>query len=131
MTTRPKSFSESYPAVEASVPRARRPVADYVVASAADSDAHQLDSIRLAVSEAVTNAVMHAYRGSMGLIHVSATALPDEIWVLVSDDGCGFQTPPAQPGLGWGLALIADAADDFTIAERGAGGTEVRMRFAV
>jgi two-component sensor histidine kinase len=54
-----------------------------------------------------------------------------ELWILVADEGCGHQTASANPGLGWGLALIAEACDDFILAERSAGGTEARMRFDV
>jgi two-component sensor histidine kinase len=51
--------------------------------------------------------------------------------VLVSDSGCGYQTPPERPGLGLGLVLIADACDEFVIAERAEGGTEARMQFVL
>ncbi len=88
-----------------------------------------LHAIRLAVSEAVTNAVRHAYRGATGRVYVTAARVPGEFVVLVSDDGCGHQTPAENPGFGWGLAVIADATDHFVITERGSGGTDVRMRF--
>jgi anti-sigma regulatory factor (Ser/Thr protein kinase) len=89
----------------------------------------QVEAIRLAVSEAVTNAIVHGYRGADGEVAVTAGVAGEELWVLVTDEGCGHQTPPASPGLGWGLALIADACEEFVIAEGSGGGTEVRMRF--
>jgi anti-sigma regulatory factor (Ser/Thr protein kinase) len=91
----------------------------------------QLEAVRIAVSEAVANAVMHAYREDPGEVHVTAAVSEDGMWILIADDGCGFQTPARRPGLGWGLALIAHAADELVLAERVGGGTEVRMRFAV
>jgi serine/threonine-protein kinase RsbW/stage II sporulation protein AB (anti-sigma F factor) len=124
-----ENLSESYPAVRETVPAVRRAVAS--VAQAAGAPANQLDSVRLAVSEAVTNAVIHAYRGCTGQIHVTAAIASGELWVLVADDGCGFQSPSPQPGQGWGLALIAGAADSFEIATRSNGGTELRMQFAI
>jgi anti-sigma regulatory factor (Ser/Thr protein kinase) len=91
----------------------------------------ELEAVRIAVSEAVSNAVLHAYREDPGEVHVTAAVSDGGLWVLVADDGCGFQTPAERPGLGWGLALIAHAADELVLAERVGGGTEVRMRFAV
>lgn len=124
-----ETFGETYPATPESVARARGEVSDYAVALGATPEV--ADSIRLAVSEAMTNAVIHAYRGSPGDIHVTAAAIGGELWVLVADEGCGFQTPAERPGLGLGLALIAQACDEFVITERGEGGTEARMRFVL
>ncbi len=121
------SVNESYPALPDAVPQARTQIGDF--ASAAGLSGEALHAVRLAVSEAVTNAVRHAYRGCAGRIYVTAARLPDEFVVLVADDGCGYQTPAENPGFGWGLAVIADATDHFVITERGSGGTEVRMRF--
>lgn len=123
------TVSESYAAVPSAVSRARNQIAAY--AASCGLAGTSVDAVRLAVSEAVTNAVRHAYRAGTGMIHVTAARLSGEFVVLVADDGCGYRTPADDPGLGWGLALIADAADDFVISERGTGGTEIRMRFLV
>ena len=123
------SVSESYPAQPDAVPTARAQIGDFALAAGIGGEA--LHAIRLAVSEAVTNAVRHAYRGRAGLVYVTAASVRGEFVVLVSDDGCGYQTPAETPGFGWGLAVIADATDEFVITERGGGGTEVRMRFRV
>lgn len=88
-----------------------------------------VDSVRLAVSEAVTNAVLHAYGEAPGEVHVTLAIADEEFWILVADDGCGHQSVPASPGLGLGLALIADACQHFLITERSGGGTELRMGF--
>jgi anti-sigma regulatory factor (Ser/Thr protein kinase) len=118
-----------FPAEPASVPRARRAVAEFAVA--AHADPHQVDSVRLSVSEAVTNAVVHAYRGLPGSVHVTAAVVPDGLWILVADDGCGLEPRTDRPGLGLGLGLIAQAADELTIVSRSTGGTELRMRFGL
>ncbi len=123
------SVSESYPAVPDAVPRARVRIGEFAAATGIGEPA--LHAVRLAVSEAVTNVVRHAYREGGGRVHVTAAHLPGEFVVLVADEGCGYQTPAENPGFGWGLALIADAADDFVLTERGDGGTEIRMRFLV
>ncbi len=92
----------------------------------------QLDSVRLAVSEAVTNVVRHAYPGRTGAIHLLAVVTTgQELWVLVADDGCGYQTPSTQPGLGLGLTIIAQLSEEYIITQLSTGGTEVRMRFPI
>ena len=91
----------------------------------------QRDAVRLGVSEALTNAVLHAYRGGSGSVYVSADVACAELWVLIADDGCGLRAVADSPGLGMGMALIADASDDFAIVSRSSGGIEVRMRFAI
>lgn len=124
-----RTLDELFPARAESIPLARSSVADFAGHVGTTDD--QLDRIRLAVSEAATNVVRHAYREGPGVLQVTATAMDDELWVLVADEGCGHQTPPVHPGLGWGLALIAEACDEFILTERSDGGTEARMRFLV
>lgn len=123
-------MSQLYPAIAESVPRARNDVVAFAVRRGA-SEA-QVAAIRLAVSEAVSNVVVHAYdRDRPGEIQVTAEIAARELWVLVSDEGRGFQAPARTPGLGWGLPLIAHMSDRLEIAERAEGGTEIRMRFAL
>jgi serine/threonine-protein kinase RsbW len=82
------------------------------------------------VSEAVTNAVVHAYRnGDVGRVHVTAAMAAGELWVLISDDGRGLHAWNDSHGLGIGLSLISGLSDDFSIVTRASGGTEVQMRF--
>lgn len=121
--------SQSYSAVPDSVTEARRWAADAAACAGAGPDV--IDSVRLAVSEAVTNVVLHAYRDGPGDVRLTLAAAEGEFWVLVSDDGRGHQSTPTSPGLGWGLALIANACQDFMIMERSCGGTELWMGFAL
>jgi serine/threonine-protein kinase RsbW len=130
LLTPDRTLDGTYLAHAESVGLARSEVAAFAAREGATPE--QTERIRLAVSEATTNVVRHAYpRRSPGVIHVTATALQDELWVLIADDGCGHQAPPVDPGLGWGLALIAEAASEFVITERADGGTEARMRFSL
>lgn len=119
----------SYPAEAESVARARRAVAELAMRLGASEEA--VAAIRLATSEAITNAVIHGYRGSPGRILLTATADGDELFVVVQDEGCGLKVPPTVPGLGVGWAVIADACEEFTVLERGGGGAELQMRFAL
>lgn len=121
------SLSESHPATPEVIPALRHAVADY--AQSVGVGGTQLDGVRLAVSEAVSNVVLHAYADARGTVHVSARVVGDELWILVADEGRGHTASPLRPGLGWGLAFIADAADEFALAERAEGGTEARMIF--
>jgi anti-sigma regulatory factor (Ser/Thr protein kinase) len=126
---RTNGLSERYPAEASSVATARDAVAG--LAASVGVDRERLESIQLAVSEVMTNAIQHGYRGRPGQIELTAAISSGELWVLVADNGCGFQTPAERPGLGWGLPLVAYASDHFVIAERPGGGTSVRMRFRI
>jgi len=110
-----------------SVPLARGALV--AVARSAGADTDQLEAVRLAVSEALTNAVIHAYPEAAGRIHVVAWAGRGEFIVEIADDGLGFQAHTDTPGLGMGLGLISQVTDDFTIRQPHAGGTAVRMWF--
>jgi serine/threonine-protein kinase RsbW len=124
-----ESLHETFSAIAPAVPSARHVVAGF--AAAAGFEAEALDSIRLAVSEAVTNVVRHAYPCGVGEIELLAGIASGELWVLIADRGCGFQMRTRNPGLGYGLAVIADASKAFVIAERSGGGTEVQLYFPV
>lgn len=115
------------PAIPASVPAIRRAIADFAYRSGAGAD--QVESVRLAVSEATTNVVVHAYRGALGRVYTSAWRTPGRLVILVGDDGCGLRSDSASPGLGLGLALIERVSDGFELVERSTGGTEVRIDF--
>lgn len=121
------NLNETYDASADSVPVARGHLAEF--AAGAGATGAQVDAIRLAASEAITNAVVHAYRGEHGLVYVNAAAVSGELWILVSDDGCGPRRRPCRPGLGLGLDLISKLSDEFAIVPRDCGGTEVRIRF--
>ncbi|HWD75565.1 MAG TPA: ATP-binding protein [Solirubrobacteraceae bacterium] len=121
------NLNETYEATAGSVVEARTRIAQ--VAAGAGATASQVDAVRLAASEALTNAVVHAYRDEPGGIHVNAAVVASELWILISDDGCGLQPRADRPGLGLGLGLISQVSDDFAIVSRASGGTEVRIRF--
>ncbi|MBV9192516.1 MAG: ATP-binding protein [Solirubrobacterales bacterium] len=122
-------FSKSYPAVAGSVARGREDLV--ALARAAGAEEQKVEAIRLAASEALTNAVVHAYAGGEGQVHVTGAANDGELWMLVADDGVGLDARVSKPGLGMGLALIASVADYFAVVKRSSGGTEIRMRFAL
>ncbi len=129
MITPRDGFSRSYPAISESVPKVRAELTE--VAAEAGIRGERLEAIRLAASEAVTNGVLHAYNGTGGTLQVSARRVNGEFWVLIGDDGTGLRPRGPHSGLGLGLALIAQLADEFQILSRSTGGTELRMQFRV
>jgi serine/threonine-protein kinase RsbW len=91
------------------------------------------DAMELAVSEAVTNAVVHAYRGPepAGRIELEATLTEDGLCVYVRDDGAGLTPVAESPGLGLGLPLMANLSERFEVRNRNGGGTEIVLHFPV
>lgn len=115
------------PAEPRSASQARRAVLDALKGIAVDRDA-----IGVVVSEAVTNAVIHAYRDreQPGAVHVSARLDDEGVEVAVADDGLGLRPRMDSPGVGLGMPLIADLADRVEISQ-GAPGTRVTARFVL
>lgn len=88
------------------------------------------EAARLAVSEAVSNVVVHSYRdASPGAFTLSVEWNGDELRVTVRDKGCGMAPRMDSPGAGLGLPLIANLAESFSVTAPPGGGTELRMTF--
>lgn len=88
--------------------------------------------IAVAVTEAVANVVVHAYRGiAVSGVEVALSGDPRGIDVEVRDRGIGLRPRDDSPGLGLGLGLMAELADAFEVADLAGGGTCVRLRFAL
>ena len=104
-----------------------------IKAFAAQHGAADPDAVALAVSEAVTNAVVHAYADAPepGEIEVIAQRVGDDrLEIFVCDDGRGMLPRHDSPGVGLGLPLVATLAESFEVQARTGGGTQVRMAFA-
>jgi serine/threonine-protein kinase RsbW/stage II sporulation protein AB (anti-sigma F factor) len=86
--------------------------------------------VQLAVSEAATNAVVHAYRESDGHLQVRAHVEGMELIVVVVDTGSGLAPRADSPGLGLGMPLMASVTTRFQVVSQGKG-TEVQMAFAL
>jgi serine/threonine-protein kinase RsbW/stage II sporulation protein AB (anti-sigma F factor) len=89
-----------------------------------------IGDVALAVSEACTNVVMHAYANGDGGFRVTTERDGDSVLVTVSDEGDGMVPRPDSPGLGLGLPLIATLADSLEIRPADGGGTVVAMTFS-
>jgi anti-sigma regulatory factor (Ser/Thr protein kinase) len=122
------SLNERYPAVPDSVPGARKQLTAF--AAGVGMGGEQLEGLRLVVSEAVSNAVLHAYDQEQGEIHVTAAVVPGELWILIADEGVGLRADASENrGLGLGLGWMAQFSDGLTLLTRSSGGLEVRLSF--
>jgi anti-sigma regulatory factor (Ser/Thr protein kinase) len=89
-----------------------------------------LDPVHLVISEAVTNVVLHAYRGRRpGRVRLAASTQDSVLTLSVADDGVGMSPRTDSPGLGLGLAIIAKLAVDVQVASE--RGTQVIVRLAL
>jgi serine/threonine-protein kinase RsbW len=95
-------------------------------------DEQLLADMRLAITEACSNVVVHAYAGrEPGPLQVDATVGENELTVVVRDEGPGIAPHPGSPGLGLGLPLIASLAESVELGRDEHERTEVRMTFAL
>jgi serine/threonine-protein kinase RsbW len=122
-------FSETLPAVPRSVPVLRAAISSF--AREAGASGRTIEDIRLAVSEAISNAILHAYvdDDQPGAIWLTGELHDDILHITVSDAGRGMIPRIDSPGLGLGLPLIAQSAETFDVHDAGSGGTELRMSF--
>jgi anti-sigma regulatory factor (Ser/Thr protein kinase) len=90
-----------------------------------------LADVKLAVTEACTNVVVHAYPDGEGPMAVRALLEDRRLTVIVSDRGRGIVPRPDSPGLGLGLPLIATLADSLELGTGDDDATEVRMTFII
>ena len=91
------------------------------------------DDVRLAISEALSNVIMHAYPGDPGRLDTRADADPISrlLSFSVRDYGVGFRSRPDSPGMGMGVPIMTALAHAIEFAAPAGGGTEVRLTFAV
>jgi serine/threonine-protein kinase RsbW len=92
-----------------------------------------LGDLKLALTEACTNSVRHAYGEGGGLVEIVYRLYPDRLEVVVADEGEGF-TPDEredEPGElsegGLGIAIIEALSDEFEITQRDEGGSRLRF----
>ena len=126
------------PALSENESAARAIVAAFLVLP--DPTTEELADIRCAVSEAVTNAVIHGYRGTAGDIYISVKLFDDRtVKVEVRDRGCGiadieearrplFTTDASGERGGMGFAVMQTFTDKLSVRSKPGRGTVVSMR---
>jgi anti-sigma regulatory factor (Ser/Thr protein kinase) len=88
-----------------------------------------IEDMRLAVTEACTNVVRHAYAESEGTIDVLVRPDGDALQVVVADEGRGLGASPDTAGPGLGLPLIAALTDTLEIERDRCTGSRLVMGF--
>ena len=98
--------------------------------------AEVLGDLKLALTEACTNSVRHAYGDAAGLVHIVYELHSDRLVVEVSDSGEGFEPPTARVATlgadelaegGLGIAIIEALSDELEIGEGDDGGSRLRF----
>ena len=98
----------------------------------------ELNDIKTAVSEAVTNCIVHAYRDTVGLIEMTAKLTDDGVYIKIRDKGCGIEdvkkameplytTLPDEERSGLGFSVMESFTDSVTVKSKLGSGTTVVM----
>lgn len=105
-----------------------------------DLTIEEIADIRTAVSEAVTNAIVHGYRGTVGTIELCVKLLEgNEVYIRIKDCGCGipdvaqameplYTTAAAEERAGLGFAVMESFIDKLSVKSKVGRGTTVVMR---
>jgi serine/threonine-protein kinase RsbW len=96
---------------------------------ALELDPQILSDVKLAVTEACTNVVVHAYGEDDGPMEVAASVDGAVLRITVRDEGIGILPRPDSPGLGLGLPLIATLTESLELGRATDDRTEVAMVF--
>jgi serine/threonine-protein kinase RsbW len=89
-----------------------------------------IEDMRLAVTEACTNVVRHAYAdGEPGPVEILIRPVGDTLQVIVSDHGRGLRPRADSTGPGLGLPLIAALTHSLEIEQAPSSGSRLRMSF--
>ncbi len=115
-----------------------------VFMSRLDPTLEEVDDVKTAVSEAVTNAVIHGYRGGQGTIYLELTADLEEriLTVAVKDRGVGiadvkqamepmFTTDPEGERSGMGFSFMEAFMDQVEVESQPNHGTLVTMKKSI
>ena len=115
---------------------ARTVVAAFV--SQLDPTLEEISDIKTAVSEAVTNCIVHAYKEKLGTIYITVRILENnKISIKIRDRGCGIPdikqamqpafTTAGRERAGIGFAVMQSFTDKLTVSSRVGYGTTVVM----
>jgi anti-sigma regulatory factor (Ser/Thr protein kinase) len=125
----PVALQRSLPASPAALPRLRGLVKSFA-SGQCGADPDQASLIALAVTEAASNVVRHAYPDRPGMIDLRAESEDDHLRIRIADAGVGLGEPSPQRGLGAGLRIMQGLAETRLVSEPGRG-TAVELVFCV
>ena len=104
-----------------------------------DPPVDELSDVKTAVSEAVTNCIVHAYKNTVGTIEISMRILDqNRLYIKIKDKGCGiddiekameplFTTAPEEERAGLGFAVMESFMDKLSVRSKVSKGTTVIM----
>ncbi len=125
------------PSMSVNESTARAVVSSFVIQ--ADPTVEELSDIRTAVSEAVTNSIVHGYRHYSGKIEITVRILAErKIYIKIKDRGCGiedvkqameplFTTAPEEERSGLGFSVMQSFMDRLIVRSKPNIGTTVTM----
>lgn len=127
----------SFPSLSCNEALARMCVTAFV--SQLDPPVSTLAEIKTAVSEAVTNCIVHAYRGTVGIIDIRARIKDDTLYIKIRDKGCGiadikqamtplYTSAPEEERAGLGFAVMESFMEKVTVRSARDKGTTVTMK---
>ena len=98
----------------------------------------ELNDIKTAVSEAVTNAIVHGYPDTEGYVNMTAKLVGNTLHIEIADDGVGIEnleqamqpfytTKPNDERSGMGFTIIESFMDDLSVLSGVNKGTVVKM----
>jgi serine/threonine-protein kinase RsbW len=126
LTEQAATIRRSFPAGPGAPGVARRAIRDFL----RGIDPVALSDVLLAVSEVVTNCVVHGYRDRPGgEVAIEAHRSGASLHLSIADSGGGMAPRLDSPGLGLGLPLVGRVAERVDITAPAGGGTLVRMDF--
>lgn len=131
------NFQMSFPSRSANEGFARSAVACF--AAQMDPTLNELEDIKTAVSEAVTNAIVHAYPDSLGIVTLKARIVGENsLEIVVKDRGRGIPdiekarqpmfTTGGEERSGMGFTIMESFMDQLTVKSTLGKGTTVTMR---
>ena len=103
-----------------------------------DPTIEEISDIKTAVSEAVTNCIVHGYPNSVGEITIESNIIGDEVHINVFDNGVGIEniekaiepfytTKPNEERSGMGFTIMQNFMDDIQIKSKKGEGTKIYM----
>ncbi len=103
-----------------------------------DPTVDEVEDVKVAVSEAVTNAIVHGYEGKEGIIYIEAFSYSNTVMISIRDTGCGiediqkareplFTTKPDEERSGLGFTVMESFMDSVHIESKKGCGTTVTM----
>jgi stage II sporulation protein AB (anti-sigma F factor) len=126
-----------FPSKSANEAFARSAVACF--AAQLDPTLDELGDIKTAVSEAVTNCIVHAYRDTIGVVTLKCRILPDDVLdITVKDKGCGIEdveaarkpmfTTGGEERSGMGFTIMESFMTQLKVVSAPGRGTTVHMK---